>query len=76
MLQTGSCQNNHLIFKSSFNNKRKGRERFLPFAIFVVQNKEKLIYENASALYAPDWESSSYVCIAVQRKLSKVRRIA
>ena len=33
----------------------------LPFAIFVVQNHEKWIYENASALYAPGWKWKTQV---------------
>ena len=51
MLQTGSCQINHLIFKSFPIISIKAGIDSLPFAIFVVQNKEKWIYENASAHY-------------------------
>ena len=52
MPQIGSYWNNYLIINVIF--KRLGVEAgkdSLPFAIFVVQNKEKWIYENASALY-------------------------
>ena len=51
MLQIESYQNNHLIINMMFKwfGVNAGKDS-LPFAIFVVQNKEKWIYENASAL--------------------------
>ena len=53
------------------------RITFTSYPIFSnIETKRKLPYENASALYAPDWELSPYVCIAVQRNLPKVGKIA
>lgn len=54
MLQIGSYWNNHLIINVIFKRLGvKAGKDSLPFAIFVTQNKEKWMYENASALYAP-----------------------
>ena len=52
MLQMGNYQNNHLIINMIFKRLgvNAGKES-LPFAIFVVQNKEIWIYENALAHY-------------------------
>lgn len=75
MLQIGSCCNNHLIINVIFKRLGvKAGKDSLPFAIFVTQNKENE-YTRASALYAPDWESSFNVHIATQTILSKVVKV-
>ena len=51
MLQIENYQNNHLIINMIFKRLSiNAGISSLSFAIFVVQNKEKWIYENASAL--------------------------
>ena len=45
------------------------------FVVFVTPNKEKWAYENASELYAPDWELSFNVRISTQTILSEVVKV-
>ena len=45
------------------------------FVVFVTPNKEKWTYEDASALYAPDWELSFNVRISTQTILSEVVKV-
>ena len=76
MLQNGSCQNSHLSINVIFKRLgvKAGKDSLL-FAIFVTPNKEKRIYDNDSALYAPDWELSFNVRIATQTILSEVVKV-
>ena len=54
----------------------KGRDRFSAFCYFCnPQTKRKWTYENASELYAPDWELSFHVRIATQTILLKVVKV-
>ena len=75
MFQIWSQRINHLIINVFLTLGIKAGIDSLPFAIFVVQNKEKWIYKNPSALYAPDWELSFNVRIATQTMLSKVVKV-
>ena len=72
MLQIGLYCNNHLIINMFLKRLgvKAGKDSLL-FAIFVTPNKEKRIYDNDSALYAPDWELSFNVRIATQTMFSK-----
>ena len=57
MLQIENYQNNHLIINVIF--KRLGIEAgidSLPFAIFVVQNKEKMNIRERFGTLRPDWK--------------------
>ena len=75
MPQIGSYCNNHLIINVCVFLRLgvKAGKDSLPFAIFVTPNKEKWIYDNDSALYAPDWELSFNVRIATQTILEVVK---
>ena len=76
MLQIGIYCNNHLIINMFLKRLgvKAGKDSLL-FAIFVTPNKEKRIYDNDSALYAPDWELSFNVRIATQTILSEVVKV-
>lgn len=71
-IQNGSCQNNHLIFKSLFSILSiKAGINSQPFAIFTRKNDEQRANEKFLEPHAPNWELCFNVRIAVQRNLPK-----